>query len=62
MEREEAADEFAGFETHQLDLRAVAVPRRAPHTPVLSSNLDATGSAAVMAVKVLAAARQSGAD
>ncbi len=31
-------------------------------TPVLSSNLDATGSAAVMAVKVLAAARQSGAE
>ncbi len=39
-----------------------------PHTQpdhdevVLSSNLDATGSAAVMAVKVLAAAHQSGAE
>ena len=30
--------------------RRASVPWRAPHTPVLSSNLDATGSADVMAL------------
>ena len=31
--------------------RCKSVPRRVPHTPVLSINLDATGWAAVMAAK-----------
>ncbi len=40
---------------------AESVPTLAQHTPVLSADLEATGSGAVMAAKGLAAARQSGA-